>query len=151
MPSTSVFVDVEVEDHYTFDEYEGAQHSMPSSQLRGAYDEPENLKKAINEFIKNHGYLLVSFLQVSIWSCLHLRVNCTVDRLNTLKNSLARLRSQQRPQRKQRQGVNGGSTPLRILLTSRSKQLEKRWRRRRRRRRRRRGGLMRSAKVQLIG
>lgn len=56
----SIFVDVKIENYYVLNEYENAyenaQHSMSLSQLKSAYDEFENLKKIINEFIENHDY-----------------------------------------------------------------------------------------------
>ena len=58
MSSISANAVNDIEEHYFFDEYEGAPSSMPPSSLREKYDELEDLKKAINEFFKNHGYAI---------------------------------------------------------------------------------------------
>ena len=58
MPSTSDSAGDAMEGHYAFNDFEGAQASMPPPPLGGEYDNSQDLKKAINEFTKDYGYVV---------------------------------------------------------------------------------------------
>ena len=52
------FVDDVMKKHYVFNDFENAQVSMSSSSLNEKYNNFQNLKKTINEFIKNYDYVV---------------------------------------------------------------------------------------------